>query len=81
MNLSHARFYKGDVLKRFQLFDGPKAQTYREHYLRYFYETKDAVYHVDVRVSDGAKSYHRNFGFGTEPHPIHRAIEKHYDLV
>lgn len=81
MRLANDRFHKGDVHKRFTL--ECTGQTFVAPYTRYSYETtgaKGKIFDVDVRDSDGAKTYHVNCGFETEPAPIHKKIEDHFGI-
>jgi len=79
MRLSNDRFSKTTLFKRFQFKDNAPVDTL---YQRHTYETHNAIYDVDVRESDGNKTYHVNMGFDVYPqiHAIHKAIEKHFNL-
>ena len=76
MNLKQDNFTNTDVTKVFKFQD----ERYLTPYHRYTYETYNALYDVDIRDSDGDKTYHINMGFSTEPHKIHAAIEKHFNI-
>ena len=76
MNLSANNFSKTSLTKRFTFKD----KSWDTPYSRFTYETHNAIYDVDVRESDGDKTYRKNCGFDTDPSPIHHAIEKHFSL-
>ncbi len=74
--LAENRFYKTTLRKEF-IFRG---QRFTSGYYRYSYESATRILDVDVRASDGARTYHVNCGFDTEPNAIHRAIENHFAI-
>jgi len=77
MKLAADRFYQTDVVKLLTLGD----RTHRTPHRRYSYESAGRLYDVDVRESDGDRSYHVNGGFELEPSAIHREIERHFGLA
>ena len=78
MNLNRKQFTFGNVTKPFYL--GFSREKFNTPYKRYSYESKDRLYDVDVRESDGDKTYHINSGFYGDPKPIHREIELFFNL-
>ena len=52
----------------------------RRTFHRYTYESRTRLYDVDIRDSDGDRTFHINMGFSTEPSKFHRAIEEHFSL-
>ena len=81
MRLAQDRFYKSGAYKRFTLFEGTdKEEIFYTRYTRYTYETHDRLFDVDIRDSDGDKTYHINCGFETDKHKIHEEIEKHFGI-
>ena len=81
MNLSINNFNWGRVTKRFTMFKGTdKEYSTDVEFIRHTYETHNAIYDVDMRKSDGDKTYHINCGFAGEIHKIHKAIEKHFKI-
>jgi hypothetical protein len=74
--LAPDRFYKCTVTKRFTVSGLP----YDVKYDRFTYESATKIYDVDVRRSDGDRTYHVNGGFETEQNQFHRAIEEHFGL-
>ncbi len=82
MNLA-TRFFSGPnvVIKLLSLGE-PKGVTRKVPVTRYTYETHNAIYDVDVRQSDGEKSYQTNCAWAGEGviHPIHVQIERHFEI-
>lgn len=79
MKTSQDRFFHNTVTKRFRMDCAP-GEFWDVPYDRYGYESCNAIYDVDIRKSDGHKTYHVNMGFETEPNAHHRAIEKHFGI-
>jgi len=76
MGMKHTNHYK-----KFIMFE----RTFKEirvntPYDRYTWKINKHEYHVDVRVSDGDKSYHINWGFAAESTKYHKAIENHFEI-
>ena len=76
MNLSKSGWLEGTLTKRFKL----QGKQWDTLYRRYTYESANKIYDVDVRDSDGNKTYHVNCGFDVEPYMYHRSIEQHFSL-
>ena len=81
MRLAQDRFYKTTITKIFTIFKGTNQEsvTYTPYH-RYTYETHNKLFDVDIRDSDGDKTYHINCGFETDKHKIHEEIEKHFGI-
>ena len=81
MRLAQDRFYKSNVTKAFTIFKGTdREKVSSTRYTRYTYETHNKLFDVDIRDSDGDKTYHINCGFETDKHKIHEEIEKHFNI-
>ena len=81
MRLAQDRFYKNAVIKIFKIFEGTDREKVSSvRYTRYTYETHDRLFDVDIRDSDGDKTYHINCGFETDKQKIHEEIEKHFGI-
>ena len=81
MRLAQDRFYKSGAYKRFTLFEGTdKEEISYTRYTRYTYYASHKFFDVDIRDSDGDKTYHINCGFETDKLKIHEEIEKHFGI-
>lgn len=80
-SLKPDRLMKSTIFKEYAMFIGT-LQEVRSimRFTRYTYESCDAIYDVDVRVSDNDITYHVNCGFETEPNKWHRAIMAHFNI-
>jgi len=76
MKLTKDRFHNSTVTKEYVTLGRPTRCVFG----RYTYESTGNLYGVDVRTSDGDKTYHVNCGFATEPNKYHRAIEQHFGI-
>ena len=81
MRLAQDRFYTSAAIKIFKIFEGTDREKVSfVRYTRYTYETHNKLFDVDIRDSDGDKTYHINCGFETDKHKIHEEIEKHFGI-
>lgn len=62
------------VLERFSKSTHPEYQRYR-----YEAVSNKTTYDVDVRIDDGKRLYRMN-GEPTERKPLHKSIEKHFNI-
>ena len=76
MKLAQDRFYKSDCHKIFYF----QNEKYTTKYDRYTYESKSTLYDVDVRKTDGNKTFHVNMGFATERTEYHNEIIRHFNI-
>jgi len=74
--LAQDRFYKTRLYKGFIL----RGEVFKTPYTRYTYESGTKLYDVDVRESDGDKTYHVNGGPDAKPNQYHKAILKHFGV-
>ena len=72
-------FYNKSFFKKYE-FDNPKISNSYKEFERYGYESKNNIYDIDIRKSDGQKQYRINCGFDIEPTIYHKAIEKHFNV-
>lgn len=70
------RFSSTTVTKRFEF----RGEVFHTPHRRYSYESHNRLFDVDVRDSDGDKTYHVNCSFDVPPQAMHRAIERHFKL-
>ena len=76
--MTHPKYMKGSLSKSVV---GIGKTSYHVPHIRYAYVGQKDRFEVDVRDSDGYRTYHINCGVDIAPRSTHRRIERHFGLT